>query len=218
MALKKTIIEPAGQAEACVIWLHGLGASSEDFTDVVPYLGLPNHRIRFVFPDAPSIPITLNGGLRMPGWYDIRSLNLMDNQDEAGIRHAEGLLKTLVEEQVRQGIPSEKIIVMGFSQGGAVSLQFALRYPQKLAGVGVLSSYLLLPEKIATEKHLANQETSFFIAHGSLDPMVPLALAQLVASTLETLKYKARFHSYPMAHMVCSQELSDLGRWISEVL
>ncbi len=159
--------EPAGEARAAVIWLHGLGADGHDFAPIVPELGLPeNHGVRFVFPHAPRIPVTLNGGLVMPAWYDISSLDLR-GQDEAGIRKSGGEVERLLRREIERGVPTEKIVLAGFSQGGAIALFSGLRYPQRLAGIMALSTYLVAPEAVESELSPANRELPIFQAHGT---------------------------------------------------
>lgn len=217
--LERIIVEPGQPAEACVIWLHGLGADGYDFEPVVPELGLPgNHRIRFVFPHAPVMPVTINGGYRMRAWYDIVSPDLEREQDEAGTRASQQQLIELIEHQRAQGIAAERIVLAGFSQGGAIVLHTALRYPEALAGVMALSSYLPLAESVAEERHPANQGIPIFMAHGSEDPVVPHAAGLRSAEQLRTLGYTVEWRAYPMEHNVCLEEIAAIGQWLQRAL
>lgn len=217
--LERIILEPADTATASVIWLHGLGSSGHDFEDVLPFLQLPdNHRIRFIFPHAEEMPIGLNGGMWMPAWYDIRDFNIMQQQDEIGIRRSEQQITRLLDHEIASGIESRKIILMGFSQGGAMALHCAMRYQKTLAGVACLSGYLVLDKAVQTEMHPNNADLPIFMAHGLMDPMVPYFQGQQASNILQGLGFNPVFNSYPMAHMVCMEEFYDLGAWIQQVL
>ncbi len=217
--LDAEIIEPKNKADACVIWLHGLGADGHDFVDVVPSLGLPReHQIRFIFPHAPTMPITMNGGMVMPAWYDIGAIDLRAVQDEKGIRKSEGAIKALIEAQIQSGIKSERIILAGFSQGGALALHTALRYPRPLAGVMVLSAYLPLQELLAKEMHSVNSRIPLFMAHGFMDTVVSYWIGQQSCTHLQAAGFEVDWHSYPMAHTVSLSELHDIGVWIKNAL
>ncbi|MEM8996165.1 MAG: alpha/beta fold hydrolase [Acidobacteriota bacterium] len=210
--------EPAGAANAAVIWMHGLGATAHDFHDIPPMLNLPAElRVRYVFPQAPSIPVTINGGMSMPAWYDIRSLDSR-NDDVEGIRRSEGQVRALVDREVERGVDPGRIVVAGFSQGGAMALQTALRHPQRLAGVMVLSAYLLLADRVDAEAAPANRDVPIFMAHGMHDPVVPYDKAALSRRRLEELDWKVEWKAYPMAHQVLQQEIGDIGAWLSRVL
>lgn len=217
--LEKIVLEPAYPATASVIWLHGLGSSGHDFEDVLPFLQLPdNHRIRFIFPHAEEMPIGLNGGLWMPAWYDIKDFNIMQRQDEEGIRQSEQNIMSLLDHELAQGIESQRIILMGFSQGGAMALHCATRYPKTLAGAACLSGYLLLHKLLSAEMHPNNSDLPIFMAHGLMDLMVPYFQGQQASNILESVGLNPVFNSYPMAHMVCMEEFYDLGAWIQQVL
>lgn len=217
--LDAEIIEPKNKADACVIWLHGLGADGHDFVDVVPSLGLPReHQIRFIFPHAPTMPITMNGGMVMPAWYDIGAIDLRAVQDEKGIKKSEGAIKALIEAQIQSGIKSERIILAGFSQGGALALHTALRYPRPLAGVMVLSAYLPLQELLAKEMHAVNSRIPLFMAHGFMDTVVSYWIGQQSCTHLQAAGFEVDWHSYPMAHTVSLSELHDIGVWIKNAL
>lgn len=212
-------IEPKSKASACVIWLHGLGADGHDFANVIPNLRLPkNHTIRFIFPHARKQAVTINGGLIMPAWYDITAIDLDAAQDEKGLKKTEKDVCALIKNQIEQGITADRIIVMGFSQGGAVALHTALRYEQSLAGVAALSSYLPLHALVPEERNPANNHISIFMAHGFMDPVVPYWLGQKSYSTLQALGYDPSWHSYAMPHTVSLQELCDIGEWMREAL
>lgn len=205
--------------DACVIWLHGLGASADDFLDVVPQLTLPHDiAVRYIFPQAPSMPVTINMGISMPAWYDLYGLGLDSKQDEPGIRSAEELLAPLIEEQVEDGIPSEKIILAGFSQGGALALHTALRFPKKLAGVMALSSYLPIADFLEEEKSSANYGLPIFVAHGEQDAVLPVVAAEMTIKYLRELDYPVVEKFYPMAHELCLEEINDISEWLTDVL
>lgn len=217
--LQSVEINPSDTPQACVIWLHGLGADGYDFVDAVPSLQLPQSKpIRFIFPHAPHRPITVNNGMVMPGWYDIKGLTLEDKHDEMGIKASEQLLHLLLQDVIAAGIPSQHIILLGFSQGGALALHTALRFPQRLGGVGALSAYLPLDSLVPHEKHPANAQIPIFMAHGMADPVVPYFMGLNACQLLERLGYAVDWHVYPIQHTVCLPELSDIGQWIQRIL
>ncbi len=207
----------APHPEASVIWLHGLGADGHDFAPVAEQLALPM-AVRFVFPHAPVMPVTVNGGYVMPAWYDITSLDIAGKQDEAGIRRAEVMLKELIEAEVSRGICSERIVLAGFSQGGAIALQTALRYPEKLAGVLALSTYLPLAAYVDRERSQRNLSLPIMMAHGRFDTVIPLAAAEISRRQLDALGYAVELREYPMAHSVCPQELADIRQFLLRAL
>ena len=210
-------IQTGAKPDAAVIWLHGLGADGHDFEPVVPELRLPAAlQVRFVFPHAPERPVTLNRGMRMRAWYDIFQLG-GGPEDEAGIRESEGLLKDLVSSQTEAGIKPERIVIAGFSQGGAIALQTALRYPRRLAGVLALSTYLPLNQKLAGEKSAANASLPIFMAHGLHDDIIPLVRAEQSRKVLAELGYAVQWRTYPMPHSVCAEEIADISRFLQEV-
>ncbi|NNC65640.1 MAG: carboxylesterase [Gammaproteobacteria bacterium] len=210
----ETVEVVTGQApEFSVIWLHGLGADGHDFEPIVPALTLPVP-MRFVFPHAPERAVTINQGMRMRAWYDILSLERFSVEDEAGIRASEALLIGLIEAELARGIAVQRIILAGFSQGGAIALHTGLRYPQTLGGIMVLSAYLPLRGSVEAERSAANAGTSIFMAHGSADATIPEALAIQSGQALRSYGYDLDWHSYPMAHQVCAQELADISSWI----
>lgn len=211
--------EPAAPAQASVIWLHGLGADGHDFEPIVGELRLPaDLPIRFIFPHAPVQPVTINGGYAMRAWYDILEANLGRRVDEAGVRQSAAQVAELIEREVSRGIPAHKIVLAGFSQGGAITLFLGLRYPQRLAGLLALSTYLPCPETLASERSAAMRDASIFMAHGSFDPVVPLALARDTERRLRELDYAPDFREYPMPHSVCGPELQDVRGFLLQVL
>ena len=202
-----------------VIWLHGLGADGHDFEPIVPELALPPAlRLRFVFPHAPVRPVTINGGLSMRAWYDILTLDRGGPQDEAGIRASGELLEGLIEHEIERGVPPERIVLAGFSQGGAIALHTALRYPAALAGVVALSTYLPLSDRfepeVASNPRAQSKALPIFMAHGSYDPVLPLALGTHARDLLAATGYEVEWHDYPMAHAVCAEEIADIRRWL----
>ena len=212
-------VHPNSKPDACVVWLHGLGADGYDFADVIPSLNLPeHHQIRFIFPHAPQRPITINSGMMMPGWYDILGLTLNDPHDEKGIKESEQLLFLLLQDIFASGIPSNRVILMGFSQGGALALHTALRFPQTLGGVASLSAYLPLASLLPQERHAANATIPIFIAHGMADPVVPYLMGLHACQQLENLGYQVQWHAYPILHTVCLPELADISHWIQRIL
>jgi len=212
-------IETHAKPDASIIWLHGLGADGHDFEPIVSELGLPdNLAIRFVFPHAPAIAVTINGGYIMPAWYDIRQSALGIEQDEPGVRQSAKSIELLIEREIMRGISSKRIILAGFSQGGAMALHVGLRYSERLAGIMALSAYLLMPENLETEKHSANGKTFVFMAHGCNDPVVPLELGESSRARLEALGMRVDWHRYPMQHAVCNEEIIAIGRWLEACL
>lgn len=198
-----------------VIWLHGLGADGHDFEPIVPELRLPETLpLRFVFPHAPVRPVTINGGMAMRAWYDIVSLDAAGRADEKGIRESSTILDALIEREVERGIPEERIVIAGFSQGGAIVLHNALQTERRLAGLMALSTYLALPGAVDAQA-VRNTALPVFMAHGTLDPMVPYDGGVRSRDTLEALGYTVEWHEYPMAHAVCPQEIDDIRAWLA---
>jgi phospholipase/carboxylesterase len=217
-ALETIEVEAGKSPTAAVIWLHGLGADGHDFEPVVPELRLPDRlSVRFVFPHAPIRPVTINQGMRMRAWYDILRLG-GGMEDEAGIRASEQLLVQLIRREGERGITPSRIVLAGFSQGGAIALQTTLRFPEKLAGALALSTYLPLAAKASAEKTAASMMTPVFMAHGSYDPMIALENAQRSRDALIGLGYRVEWHEYPMPHSVCAEEIGDIAAWLSRVL
>ena len=206
---------PAGT----VIWMHGLGADGHDFEPIVPELVRPGERaLRFVFPHAPVRPVTFNGGYHMRAWYDIVSIERGAQQDEPGIRGSHEAIETLIRRENERGIPSNKIVLAGFSQGGAMALYSGTRYSEKLAGIMGLSCYMLLETKFSTERVAANHSTSIFLGHGTQDPIVSPLLGDATRKMLEAEGYAVEWHSYPMPHSVCPQEVTDIAAWLRKVI
>lgn len=216
--LPAVVIEPEQAATASVIWLHGLGADGHDFESIVPELGLDGAPVRFIFPHAPERAVTVNMGYVMRAWYDITSPDLSQGQDEAGTRESESLLHTWIEHELKEGIPAERIILAGFSQGGAIVLHTGLRYPQRLGGIMALSTYLPLADTVADEKHAVNADVPIFMAHGSDDPIIPLAFAEQSRDQLTELGHQVEWHRYPMPHSVCMEEIKAIAGWLRERL
>lgn len=221
MALETIEIETGPDVRCAVIWLHGLGADGNDFVPVVPELGLDTAQIgniRFVFPHAPVIPVTINGGYRMRAWYDILGSDLSRREDEPGLRDSQAQVEALIAAQESLGIPSQRIVLAGFSQGCAMALLTGLRYPRRLAGLLGLSGYLPLADRLPAERHPANADVPIFLAHGSQDPVVPMARAKVARDQLLALGYPVAWRDYPMPHSVCSEELADIGQFFAQVL
>ena len=207
--------ETAPNPTHSVIWLHGLGADGNDFVPIVPSLlrtGWPP--LRFVFPHAPVRPITINAGMRMRGWYDITGFDLAQKQDEAGIRASSAHVEALIEREAQRGVPADRVVLAGFSQGGAIALAGGIRHAQRLGGIVALSTYLPIAEIIAAERHAANARTPIFMAHGAFDPVVPQMLGEVSRERLLGFGHPLSWHSYPMAHQLCPQEISDLAEWL----
>jgi len=212
-------IETAPNPTAAVIWLHGLGADGNDFAALVPELDLSGcPAIRFIFPHAPSMPVTINGGYVMPAWYDIRGTDLTSRQDETGIRASEQAIAALLKREIARGIPAKNIVLAGFSQGCAMALHTGLRFPQALAGIVALSGYLPLAEHFAGERAPANAHTPIFMAHGNQDPVVDPARGAASRDLLTRLGYPVQWRSYPMPHSVHPHEVADISVFLTRVL
>ena len=199
---------------SAVIWLHGLGADGHDFEAIVPYLGLDRLGVRFVFPHAPRRPVTINMGLIMRAWYDIRGLNVGSEPDLKGIRESVAQVTDLVDRERERGIDSTRIVLAGFSQGGVVALHVALRYNELLAGVVALSTYLPEAEVLEKERSGANRGIPIFQAHGLYDPMIPPELGERARDRLQGLGHPVNWNTYPMQHEVNADEIADLGAWL----
>jgi phospholipase/carboxylesterase len=220
MSLLSTVEnETAAHPTYSVIWLHGLGADGNDFAPLVPELVSPQWpALRFVFPHAPVRPVTINGGMPMRAWYDIYGFDLMSRQDEAGTRQSIAQVEALIAREHERGVPSERILLAGFSQGGAIALAAGLRHPQKLAGIIALSTYLPIAATLADERSEANTAVPIFWGHGTLDPVVILQRGLDSRAALEALGYTVDWHTYLMPHSVCPQEIGDLRQWMGERL
>ena len=212
-------IETAPNPEAAVVWMHGLGADGHDFEPIVPELHLPaTTRIRFVFPHAPLRPVTINQGHVMRAWYDIRALAGVRREDEAGVRQSARQIEGLLARERQRGIAPRRIVIAGFSQGGAMALHVGLRHPDRLAGILALSCYLPLGNTLDTELSPANRDVPIFWAHGLHDPMIPQAMAEQGRAQLGELGYRIDWHQYPIPHSVSAEEIADVGRWLERVL
>ncbi len=197
-----------------VIWLHGLGADATDFEPIVPMLDLNQH-LRFVFPNAPVRPITINGGMEMRGWYDIDpGAPLAGSED---IEASTAAIDALVQQECANGVPSEKITLAGFSQGGVIAMQLGLSHPQKLCGIMALSTYLHDHEHVAERLSFANVDTPIFMGHGLSDPMIPITRAITSREALLGLNYHVEWHEYAMGHQVCPQEIADIAQWLNQI-
>jgi phospholipase/carboxylesterase len=212
-------LETAPEPRASVIWLHGLGADGSDFVPIVPELRLPPQlAIRFVFPHAPVRAVTINNGMRMRAWYDIAAADLTNRADLAGVRQSASELEGLIERERARGIATEKIVLAGFSQGGAIALYAGVRYGETLAGIMALSTYLIGPETLASDASAANGKVPIFMAHGTADPVVRLAWGEASKRLLEAQSYPLEWHTYPMEHSVCIEEVWAIGAWLARVL
>jgi len=212
-------IEPRDQAERAVIWLHGLGADGHDFEPIVPHLGVDTAlRVRFVFPNAPRRAVTVNMGMVMPAWYDVRDLELRRDIDEAGVRESAAQIEALIDREVERGVAPNRILLAGFSQGGAIALHVALRHAQPLAGLIALSTYLVCRDSLPDEASAANRKLPLFQAHGTHDPMVLPQFGEQSRDRLIEMGYEVEWHTYPMGHEVHPDEIRDLGQWINGVL
>lgn len=217
--LLDTVTVDAADARYSVIWLHGLGADGHDFEPIVPELAFRQKpHTRFIFPHAPSRPVTLNMGYEMPAWYDIFAIEAQAQQDEAGIRDAADSIHALIEREHARGVAHEHIVLAGFSQGGALALFQGLRNPQRLAGILAMSTYLPLSDHLAEELAPANAHTPIFMAHGSDDPVVPISLGRLSLQRLQQQGCAVQWHEYPMQHSVIPEEISDISQWLDKVL
>jgi phospholipase/carboxylesterase len=210
-------IEPAAPATAAVIWLHGLGADGHDFEPIVPHLGLPAALgVRFVFPHAPAIPVTINGGYVMPAWYDILEMNLERRVDSTQLRTSAAAIDRLIARERARGIPAGRIVVAGFSQGGAVAYEVALRHPEALGGLLALSTYFATADSIVLSA--ANRALPILICHGRADSVVPEALGRASEQRLRDLGYAVEYLSYPVEHGVSPDEIRDIGAWLAQRL
>lgn len=203
--------------DAAVIWLHGLGASGHDFEPVPPELGLPGDAsVRFIFPHAPEMPVTINGGIRMPAWYDIKSLELGRTVDKEQLVASAKAVAALVDQEIERGVPPERIVIAGFSQGGAVAYELGLSYPKRLAGVLALSTYFATADSVECSE--ANRSVPIAVFHGSHDPMVPESLGRASVEKLEAMGYQPSYTTYPMEHAVCLEEIHAIGEFLRTVL
>ncbi len=219
MSLEVIEAQTGDKPVATILIMHGLGADGRDFLPIAEQLDLSSvGPVRFLFPSAPSMPVTINGGYVMPAWYDILGADLAKREDEAGLRHSQAAIEALIAHEKSRGMPAHRIVVAGFSQGCALALMTGLRHSERLAGIAGLSGYLPLADKTAAERSAANQDVPIFLAHGSRDGVVLLPRATASRDALTALGYPVEWHEYLMEHSVCPQEIADLGRWLRRVL
>lgn len=210
-------VEPQRPADAAVIWLHGLGADGHDFEPIVPELSLPDTAaIRFIFPHAPSISVTINNGMVMPAWYDILDMSIEKKLDEEQLLASSEKIRVMIDREIERGVDSSRIVIAGFSQGGAVCYQVALTYPQPLAGLMAMSTYFATSESIVPSQE--NRTLPIQIYHGTMDPVVPEPLGQIAYRTLKEKGYSVNYQTYPMQHGVCAEEVMDISRWLKKIL
>jgi len=219
-ALLETVeVEPRAKATASVVWLHGLGADGHDFESLVPELRLPETlAVRFVFPHAEVRPVTINGGHPMRAWYDILALDRSMPQDVRGIRESGTQVRALIARERERGVSEDRVVLAGFSQGGAMALHEGLRYPSRLAGILALSTYLPLHDSLASEAHPASAAVPIFMAHGTLDPVVPLAMGEASRQLLQARGHDVLWKTYPMGHSLCLEEVQDISAFLRRVL
>jgi phospholipase/carboxylesterase len=212
-------IETAPNPNATVIWMHGLGDDGRGWSEVVPTLALPpEFAIRFIFPHAPIMPVTINNGMQMRAWYDIRQANLTERADVDGVRRSQAQVDALMAREVERGIPPSRTLLAGFSQGGAIALYAGLRYPQRLAGIVALSTYLIAAERIETEASAANRDVPIFMAHGTHDPVIAYVWAERSRDVLRAAGFDVEWHAYPMEHSAVLEEIQAAGVFIARTL
>ena len=216
--LEAVEIETAPSPRHAVLWMHGLGADGYDFVDLVPALRLGTRPVRFVFPHAPMRPVTINRGMVMRAWYDVSDDRGVRREDEAGVRESQARLEALIARERSRGVEAGRLVLAGFSQGGAMALHTALRHPERLAGVMALSCFLPLADRVATEASPANRDVPIFMAHGTHDPLIPLARAVQARDALTALGYRVEWRQYPMPHSVCDAEVLDIADWLKRIL
>ncbi|RUO81186.1 carboxylesterase [Idiomarina tyrosinivorans] len=213
LRLQTQVKEPKNPADAVIIWLHGLGASSSDFADMPQHLALGEKaNIRYILPDAPRLPVTVNGGMVMPAWYDIKAMSVEREIDTPQLEQSAAAVQQLVDEQIAQGIDSRRIIIAGFSQGGAVGYQAALSYPKPLAGLLAHSTYFATQNTV--KAHPANAQLPILIQHGTQDPVVPEMLGQQARDALTARGYEVTYQTYPMPHSLCLEQVQDMEQWL----
>jgi phospholipase/carboxylesterase len=219
MTTDAVIIEPAASHRASVIWLHGLGADGHDFELIVPELRLPDtHGIRFIFPHAPIRPITINGGMAMRAWYDVKTQDLRREEDADAIEESTQIVNRFIAAEINASIAAHRIVLAGFSQGGAITLHCGLRYPQRLAGLIALSSYLPLSGRLAAEKSTSGKTVPILMLHGVFDPVIPMQAGLQSRDLLKQAGYDVEWQTYPMQHSVCLEEIQHIGRWLEKTL
>ncbi len=212
-------IAPETSPAASIIWLHGLGADGHDFIDIIPQLRLPKEAgVRFVFPHAPRRPVTINGGYVMRAWYDIFTGDIPQREDEQGIRASARMIQALIQREIEHGIPAHRIVLAGFSQGGAIALHTGLRQPQRLAGILALSTYLPLHTRLRAEAHPANADIPIMMMHGTQDTVIPMVYGEMSCKALREAGYPVEWRSYPMPHALCAPQIQDISDWLRKVL
>lgn len=210
-------VNPGKPHDAVVVWLHGLGDSGNGFAPIVPELKLPESMaVRFVFPHAPVRPVTINNGMQMRAWYDIKSMQLDQRADVQGVLESADAVEALIKHEIAQGIPAERVVLAGFSQGGVIALHLGPRFESKLAGIMALSTYMSQPDALPTQG--ANLETPIYMAHGLYDEVVPHAFGKAACQQLHNNGYNCDWHDYPMQHNVCMEQLQDISLWLQKVL
>lgn len=217
--LETVVIEPKiDETKACIIWMHGLGADGYDFVDIIPQLKLPeNLGVKFIFPHAPIMPVTLNGGYEMRAWFDIYGLTAEAKQNKAGILKAQKHIETLIDNEIANGIPSDKIILAGFSQGAAMALHCGLRYKQQLGGILALSGFLLLDDQ-TEDINKSYKNLPILMMHGTHDDVVAISLAEKSKQVIEDLGFTVEWHTFPIQHSLCAEEITKIGSWLKKVL
>jgi len=217
--LPAIISNPNTPIRSCVIWLHGLGASGDDFAPIVPQLDIQDELgIRFVFPHAPNIPISVNGGAVMPAWYDIHDADFSQRADKAGIEQSSSVIRDMINDEIACGIDPSKIVIAGFSQGGVIAINTGLLFPQTLAGIMALSTYVALRDTLPTATNSGHSKPPIFYAHGDADPVIPIEYAESSRRFLEQAGYSVEWNSYPMDHAVCAKEIRHIKDWLTKVL
>lgn len=213
------IIEAPAAQQASVIWLHGLGADGHDFEPIVPELRLPDQLgIRFIFPHAPIRPVTINSGMAMRAWYDVKNQDLRWEEDAEAIAESTGIINRIIAAEIHAGIAANRIVLAGFSQGGVITLHCGLRYPERLAGLIALSSYLPLSDRLAAERSVSGRDVPILMVHGVFDPIIPLQAGLQSCDFLKQAGYDVEWQTYPMQHTVCLEEIQYIGRWLEKVL
>ena len=217
--LPAIISNPNTPIRCCVIWLHGLGANGNDFAPIVPELGIQDELgIRFVFPHAPAIPVTINNGAVMPAWYDITEMDLMKRADNSGIVTSSKTITDMINDEISTGIDPSKIVIAGFSQGGVIAFDTGIRFPETLAGIMALSTYIPMRDTLPTAKQSGHGNIPIFYGHGDFDPVIPIEQAESSRHFLEESGYSVEWHSYPMEHSVCPKEIGHIKKWLTAVL
>ncbi|HLU77222.1 MAG TPA: alpha/beta hydrolase [Burkholderiales bacterium] len=211
-------IETAPNPRTSIIWMHGLGADGNDFVPIVNELDLPDTPIRFVFPHAPVMPVTINYGHRMRAWYDVLSSDFAERTDNEGVRASQKLVEALIAREKERGSAADRIVIAGFSQGGAMALHTGLRHAERLAGIMALSTYLPIPDALTQEGSAANRDVPIFMAHGDQDQVIPIEYAAQSRDLLTTQGYQVEWHAYHMPHSVCMEEIAHIGAWLQRVL